>query len=39
MARGAVVPEAVKLADYRREIQERVTYFRGIAKAHNIVLE
>lgn len=37
--RGAMVPENVKPAEYRQEIQQRIQFYRGIAKAHNIVLE
>ena len=37
--RGAMVPENVKPAAYRQEIQQRIQFYRGIAKAHNIVLE
>ena len=37
--RGAMVPENVKPADYRQEIQQRIQFYRNIAKANNIVLE
>jgi tripartite-type tricarboxylate transporter receptor subunit TctC len=38
-ARGAMVPEDVKPAEYRREIQQRIQFYRSIAKANKIVLE
>jgi tripartite-type tricarboxylate transporter receptor subunit TctC len=37
--RGAMVPENVKPAEYRQEIQQRIHFYRNIAKAHKIVLE
>lgn len=37
--RGAMVPENVKPAEYRQEIQQRISFYRNIAKANNIVLE
>jgi tripartite-type tricarboxylate transporter receptor subunit TctC len=37
--RGAMVPEDVKPAEYRKEIQQRIQFFRNIVKTHNIVLD
>ncbi len=37
--RGAMVPENVKPAEYRQEIQQRIQFYRRIAKSHNIVME
>jgi len=37
--RGAMVPENVKPAEYRLEIQQRIQFYRNVAKANNIVLE
>jgi len=37
--RGAMIPENVKPAEYRQEIQQRIAFYRNIAKANNIVLE
>ena len=37
--RGAMVPENVKPAEYRQEIQQRIQFYRHVAKANNIVLE
>ena len=37
--RGAIVPENVKPAEYRREIQQRIQFYRDIAKANKIVLD
>lgn len=37
--RGAMVPENVKPAEYRQEIQQRIQYYRNIMKTHNIVLD
>jgi tripartite-type tricarboxylate transporter receptor subunit TctC len=37
--RGAMVPENVKPAEYRQEIQQRIQFYRNVAKANNIVLE
>lgn len=37
--RGAMVPENVKPAQYRQEIQQRINFYRNVAKANNIVLE
>ena len=37
--RGAIVPEAVKPAEYRREIQQRIAFYRNVATANKIVLD
>jgi tripartite-type tricarboxylate transporter receptor subunit TctC len=37
--RGAMVPENVKPAEYRMEIQQRIKFYREIARANKIVLE
>ncbi len=37
--RGAMVPENVTPAEYRREIQQRIEFYRNIAKANKIVLD
>ena len=37
--RGAMVPENVKPIEYRQEIQQRIQFYRKIAKTNNIVLE
>jgi len=37
--RGAMVPETVKPADYRQEIQQRIQFYRNVVKTHNIVLD
>lgn len=37
--RGAMVPENVKPAEYRQEIQQRIQFYRNIVKNHNIVLD
>lgn len=37
--RGAMIPEDVKPAEYRREIQQRIQFYRDIAKRNKIVLE
>lgn len=37
--RGAMVPEDVKPAEYRKEIQQRIQFYRNIVKTHNIVLD
>lgn len=37
--RGAMVPENVKPAEYRLEIQQRIKFFKEIAAANKIVLE
>lgn len=37
--RGAMVPENVKPIEYRQEIQQRIQFYRNIAKTNNIVLE
>jgi len=37
--RGAMVPENVRPAEYRQEIQQRIQFYRNIVKAHKIVLE
>ena len=37
--RGAMIPENVKPAEYRREIQQRIQFYRDIAKANKIVLD
>jgi len=37
--RGAMVPENVKPGEYRQEIQQRIQFYRNIAKTHNIVLD
>lgn len=36
--RGAIVPENVRPADYRLEIQQRIQFYRDIAKANKVVL-
>jgi tripartite-type tricarboxylate transporter receptor subunit TctC len=37
--RGAMVPENVKPAEYRLEIQQRIRFYQEIARANKIVLE
>lgn len=37
--RGAMVPENVKPAEYRVEIQQRIKFYQEIAKANKIVLD
>lgn len=37
--RGAMVPENVRPAEYRQEIQQRIQFYRNIVKTHKIVLE
>lgn len=37
--RGAMIPENVKPAEYRREMQQRIQFYRDIAKANKIVLD
>ncbi len=37
--RGAMVPENLTPADYRREIQQRIEFYRNIVKTNKIVLE
>lgn len=37
--RGAMVPENVKPAEYRLEIQQRIKFYQEIAKANKIVLD
>lgn len=37
--RGAIIPEDVKPAEYRREIQQRIQFYRDIAKANKITLD
>lgn len=37
--RGAMVPENVKPAEYRMEIQQRIRFYQEIARANKIVLE
>ena len=37
--RGAIVPEDVKPADYRKEIQQRIQFYKNVATANKIVLE
>lgn len=37
--RGAMVPENVKPAEYRQEIQQRIRFYQEIARANKIVLE
>ena len=37
--RGAMIPEDLKPAEYRREIQQRIQFYRDIAKRNKIVLE
>jgi len=37
--RGAMVPENVKPAEYRLEIQQRIKFFKEVAAANKIVLE
>lgn len=37
--RGAMVPENVKPAEYRMEIQQRIKFYQEIARANKIVLE
>lgn len=36
--RGAMVPENVKPAEYRQEIQQRIQFYKNIVKTHKIVL-
>ena len=38
-ARGAILPEAMTPAQYKREISERIRFYKDIVKTHNIVLE
>lgn len=37
--RGAMVPENVRPAEYRLEIQQRIQFFKKMAKEHKIALE
>lgn len=37
--RGAIVPENLKPADYRLEIQQRIQFYKDIAKANKITLD
>ncbi len=37
--RGAMVPENVKPAEYRQEIQQRIQFYQNIVKTHKIVLD
>ena len=37
--RGAMVPENVRPAEYRQEIQQRIQFYRNLVKSHKIVLE
>ena len=37
--RGAMVPENVRPAEYRHQIQQRIQFYRNIVKTHKIVLE
>jgi tripartite-type tricarboxylate transporter receptor subunit TctC len=36
--RGAIVPENITPAQYRKEIQDRIVFYRNLAKANNVVL-
>lgn len=36
--RGAIVPENITPAQYRKEIQDRIAFYRNLAKANNVVL-
>lgn len=38
-ARGAIMPEVMTPAQYKREISERIRFYKDIVKTHNIVLE
>lgn len=37
--RGAIVPENVRPAEYRLEIQQRIQFYRNVAKANKVVLD
>ena len=37
--RGAMIPENLTPGDYRREIQQRIQFYRDIAKSNKIVLD
>lgn len=37
-ARGAILPEAMTPAQYKREISERIRFYKNIVKTHKIVL-
>jgi tripartite-type tricarboxylate transporter receptor subunit TctC len=37
--RGAMLPEAMKPAEFRQEIQQRIQFYRNIVKTHKIALE
>ena len=37
--RGAMIPENVTPADYRREIQQRIQFYRDIVKSNKIVMD
>lgn len=37
-ARGAILPEAMTPAQYKREISERIRFYKDIVKTHKIVL-
>jgi tripartite-type tricarboxylate transporter receptor subunit TctC len=37
--RGSIVPEALPPADYKKEIADRITFYKKIVKANNITME
>jgi tripartite-type tricarboxylate transporter receptor subunit TctC len=39
LARGAILPEVIKPAEYRKEIQQRIQFFQNIVKTYKIAVE
>jgi tripartite-type tricarboxylate transporter receptor subunit TctC len=37
--RGSIVPEALRPAEYKKEIADRITFYKKIVKANNITVE
>lgn len=37
--RGAMLPEALKPADFHKEVQQRIQFYRNIVKTHKIAVE
>jgi tripartite-type tricarboxylate transporter receptor subunit TctC len=37
--RGAMLPEAVKPVDFRKEIQQRIQFYKSIVKTHKIAVD
>ena len=37
--RGAMVPEAMKPAEFRKEVQQRIQFYRDIVKKHRIAMD